>query len=104
MRQENDIIEDDIHNRCFICSLKKDEFEKHNHSFRTHITEEHNMWQYIFLKLYLQMKDPLNYSQIEYYIKQQIDNNNYHKIFPINRSLSLQIIENQKQKMNNQNE
>lgn len=39
-----------------------------------HQKEEHNMWHYVWFKLYLEFKDPLTYSYTEYLAANAIDN------------------------------
>ncbi len=67
MRQEREDTQADIDSQCFICSIKRDEFEQRGISYKTHITEEHNMWHYLWFKLYLDLKDPLGFSSTENY-------------------------------------
>lgn len=65
MRAESEEILEDIKSKCFICSISKDEFEQAGVSFQQHIKEEHNMWNYMWFQLYLELTDPLSYSSIE---------------------------------------
>ena len=55
----------DIFDKCFICSVTRDEFEQAGIPFRQHIKEQHNMWHYVWFKIYLESKDPLTYSSSE---------------------------------------
>lgn len=67
MRAEKEAIQEDIHGKCFTCSIDRDTFEQAGVSYQTHIKEEHNMWHYAWFKIYLDLKDPLSYSSTENY-------------------------------------
>jgi inositol 1,4,5-triphosphate receptor type 1 len=65
LREENEAVLQDISDKCFVCSISRDEFEQAGIPFKKHITEEHNMWHYVWFKIYLESKDPLTYSSSE---------------------------------------
>ena len=44
-------IENDESNVCFVCSLKRDQFERQGRKFSDHIELEHNRWNYIYYKV-----------------------------------------------------
>lgn len=67
LREENEFIQQDITDKCFICSIPRDDFEQEGIQFRTHTKEEHNMWHYVWFKIYLDSKDPLSYTSAEIY-------------------------------------
>lgn len=91
MRQESESIQADINDKCFICSIPRDEFEQAGISFRTHVTREHNMWKYLWFKIHLQGKDPLNFSGPEYYADTQMaEKSSFVHLLPVKRSLSLE--------------
>jgi inositol 1,4,5-triphosphate receptor type 1 len=69
MRNESDVIEEDIRKQCFICSIPRDEFDQVGLSYTTHIKEEHNMWHYVWFKIHLGMKDETTLSINEVYAK-----------------------------------
>lgn len=45
MRSTDKEITDDTLNRCFVCSIPRETFERHNIVFQDHIKRDHNMWQ-----------------------------------------------------------
>ncbi|CAM9561599.1 unnamed protein product, partial [Phaeothamnion confervicola] len=54
MRQENEAVEEDIREKCFICSIdrqSRDSFEQIGVEFSEHIRKDHNMWAYIWFRL-----------------------------------------------------
>jgi hypothetical protein len=65
MREEKETILEDIGDKCFVCSIPRDNFDQAGINFKTHIKEEHNMWHYAWFKIYLDLKDPLSYSSTE---------------------------------------
>lgn len=65
LREENEAVLQDISDKCFVCSIDRDEFEQAGISFVEHTKEEHNMWHYVWFKIYLDSKDPLTYSSSE---------------------------------------
>lgn len=50
----------------FIVVPFRDEFEQAGVSYEEHISDEHNMWKYIWFLIYLELKDPLSFSAPEY--------------------------------------
>ena len=65
LREENEEVLQDINDKCFVCSIDRDDFEQAGIPFHQHIREEHNMWHYVWFKVYLESKDPLTYSSSE---------------------------------------
>jgi hypothetical protein len=52
---------------------------------------EHNMWKYLWFKVYLDAKDPLNFTGPEHYAYSQMeDRKSFVRLLPINRSLALE--------------
>lgn len=90
MRDEQEAIQEDIQSNCFICSISRDEFEKYGISFRRHVREEHNMWKYVWFNIYLDLKDPLDYSATENHAFESMKSDlGFIKLMPIKRSMSL---------------
>jgi len=75
LRGENNRIRDDVHNTCFICNIDREDFEQLNLDFKSHVRDEHNLWDYAFFRLYLDVKEQSEYSGLETYcadlLKQQ---------------------------------
>jgi hypothetical protein len=90
MRNASEEIEADIKGCCFICSIDRDTFEQAEVSFKHHIMNEHNMWKYLWFKLYLEAKDPLTFSGPEHYAySHMMDKNSFVRLVPVKKSLSL---------------
>ena len=56
MRSENEAIEEDMQEKCFICSIDRDLIESAGISFHDHIRNQHNMWSYFWFRMYLEGK------------------------------------------------
>ena len=89
LRTERNFIEDDIANRCFICSIGREIFERNRIKFRDHVEVEHFVWNYLFYDMYLSSKPSTELTGLERWMKTQIkyQSTNY---FPINKALSLE--------------
>jgi hypothetical protein len=88
LRIESEKELEDVANRCFICSIQKEEFEKKNISFENHIKNQHNIKDYINFIMYLKLTSNNNLDAIEGKIKEEINAKNIN-IFPIFRSKAL---------------
>ena len=67
LRATREAIRLDIANVCFICDIEREDFEQLGLNFREHITHEHNMWDYLMFRLYLEAKDPSDFNGLETY-------------------------------------
>jgi len=89
LRQKKADTDDDILNRCFICSIDRYTFDRYSQGgFESHIKKEHNMWQYIFFVVHLNTKDPNQFTGPESYVKSMIDNGDV-SWFPVNQAIQL---------------
>ena len=91
MRDASDALWEDASTKCFMCSIHRDEFETVGISFKHHIHDEHNMWKYLFFKIYLDLKDPLSFSGPENYaFSQMLEKQSFIRLMPIKHSLTLE--------------
>eukprot|EP00357_Protocruzia_adherens_P032750 CAMPEP_0115021882 /NCGR_PEP_ID=MMETSP0216-20121206/31174_1 /TAXON_ID=223996 /ORGANISM="Protocruzia adherens, Strain Boccale" /LENGTH=609 /DNA_ID=CAMNT_0002394369 /DNA_START=33 /DNA_END=1863 /DNA_ORIENTATION=- len=88
MRSSQEAVNRDQEDKCFICSIKRDEFENNGIPFAIHTKTEHHMWAYIWFKLYLESKPYTEYTGLESYIRQAVDEKSI-SYMPINTSLAL---------------
>ncbi len=56
LRTANEQIHHDTKNRCFICNIEREEFDRLNIDFELHIKQFHNMWHYVWFIMYLERK------------------------------------------------
>jgi len=59
-----------------------DRFSNQKGGFQEHIKKHHYMWNYLFFIVYLQDKDPVEYTGIESYVSEKLKNNDIYW-FPI---------------------
>lgn len=90
LRSERNDIEDDINNRCFICSQGREVFERNRIKFREHTDVHHATWNYLFYSMYLSGKKSTELTGIERWMKKQISSQST-AYFPINRALCLPV-------------
>lgn len=74
--------------KCFICGLKRTEFERASKDFRQHQTSEHNVLHYLYFIIHLREKDPSEYTGAEQYICEKLAADDV-SFFPIGMSMSL---------------
>jgi len=72
LRAKNNVIRDENANTCFICDIDREDFEQSNLNFKQHIKEEHNMWDYVFFRFYLEEKNPIDFTGLETYCHELI--------------------------------
>lgn len=60
--------EEDKKNFCFICNLASHEFERRGQGFDHHVKNNHNMWNYIYLSIYLDQIDVSDHNAIQKFI------------------------------------
>jgi len=99
LRSERNAIEDDISNRCFICSQGREIFERNRVKFRDHTEEHHFTWNYLFYSMYLQSKKSTDLTGIERWMQKQILNQST-AYFPIGRAMCLPRVAKEDEAMN----
>ena len=91
LRRDREEIEEDMETNCFICGLNREKIEKYylgKEGFEKHL-QDHSVENYLFYMLYLEEKDPNEYSGFESYVKENIDKESI-IWFPIGRSLKIE--------------
>jgi hypothetical protein len=62
-------MDQDKNNKCFICNFERFTFDKESEGgFTRHISEDHNLWYYVFYIVHLRSKDATEYTGIESYV------------------------------------
>ena len=95
LRGDREEIEEDMETICYICGLNRDKIEKYyvgKEGFEKHL-QDHSVENYLFYMLYLEDKDPNEYSGLESYVKENVDKESI-IWFPIGRSLKIEEWEN----------
>ena len=60
--------EQDKKSLCFICNIASHEFERRANGFDHHVQHDHNMWEYIYLSIYLDQIDISDHNAIQKYV------------------------------------
>ena len=76
LREKSNEIEHDIKNICFICGASRDEIEKINLNFKSHINGEHDIWTYAEYMIGLKFVDPHETNAVNSYAIEMISNKN----------------------------
>jgi inositol 1,4,5-triphosphate receptor type 1/inositol 1,4,5-triphosphate receptor type 3 len=95
LRGDREEIEKDMETICYICGLNRDKIEKYyvgKEGFDKHL-QDHSVENYLFYMLYLEDKDPNEYSGLESYVKENVDIESI-DWFPVGRSLKIEEWEN----------
>ena len=92
MRSHSEEVRRDQLDKCFVCGIERDVFEQHGLNFEQHTHEDHYMWNYLFLKIYLEQKDPTEYTGQEHHIRQLMKEQRWTAFFPIKKALAIQDI------------
>jgi inositol 1,4,5-triphosphate receptor type 1/inositol 1,4,5-triphosphate receptor type 3 len=90
LRDQKASDDEDRKNRCFICGIDRSEYERHA-NFEDHVTEEHNVWAYVYYLTYVLEKyknDKNSLTDLENHVVEKFQTKNY-GWFP-NKSLTLE--------------
>jgi len=52
--------------------LERKSFDNKTVSFESHVTEEHNMWHYLYFIVLVKVKDPTEFTGPESYVYSQV--------------------------------
>ena len=89
MRSDRNEVDSDLRASCFICDIEPEDFEQFGVRYIDHIKQDHNMWQYIWLKIYLRDKDRTLYSGTEMHVAPFLEKNSP-RCMPIKKSRAIQ--------------
>ncbi|OQR81274.1 ryanodine-inositol 1,4,5-triphosphate receptor Ca2 channel (RIR-CaC) family protein [Achlya hypogyna] len=82
--------EEELRDRCFICSIDGytfDRLTKRGFEYHTHV--EHNMWHYLYLFVHINKKDYTEYNGVELYLAMKMAKNDV-SFFPNHRAMALE--------------
>ena len=88
LRDEKFAKEEDMKNVCFICGIENHKFDLKGNGFKTHVREEHNMWDYYSFFLYLDTVDQSDHSATESFVFKHL-NKDETVFFPHNEARCL---------------
>jgi len=90
LREEQAHQDDEMTNKCFICSLPAYRFEKVG-GFKKHIQQDHNMWMYVYYTIYLEKLSRAERTDLQDFLHDMWIKNRNHSPFPIMRALSIEM-------------
>jgi hypothetical protein len=68
LRAQNNEIEEDIRNKCFVCGIDRETFDRNADGFDHHIQSDHHVFHYIYFFMYLRRKERTEYTGPEQYV------------------------------------
>ncbi len=68
LRDEKNMREQELRGECFICGISRDEVESINQSFKEHIQDYHNVWNYFYYAIYINTKPNIDMNGTQLYI------------------------------------
>ena len=77
-----------MENVCFICGVDRFTFDTQGGGFRRHVTEDHNMWSYLYMIVHLREKEPTEYNGWEQYVADKMNARDT-SFFPLNHAIVL---------------
>ena len=72
LKNKNERIKRELNNICFVCNLKRDQFENRQLDFDGHVALTHYLWSYIYFMLYLHKKERHKKTSVEVQIDEMI--------------------------------
>lgn len=73
LRTQNHEIEEDIKNKCFICGIDRETFDRSADGFDWHIENDHHLFHYINFFMYLRRKERTEYTGPEQYVADMLE-------------------------------
>jgi len=88
MREMTESKISDMKTVCFMCGNDRPMLDRNGGGFENHINREHNMWTYLFYVVYLLQKDPTEYTGLETYVSEMIEEENMN-FYPLHKAMCL---------------
>lgn len=77
LRSQNNEIEEDIQNKCFICGIERVTFDRYGNGFDHHIEKDHSIFHYLYFCMYLKRKERTEYTGPEQYVADKIEEHDW---------------------------
>lgn len=88
LRDTRNEVQEDMDGLCFICSLPREIFERNRVKFSDHTEQDHNAWNYLFYKMYLEQKPQTELTARERELRDQMAKQSI-AYFPLQKALCL---------------
>jgi hypothetical protein len=89
MREETEGKAADMKTVCTMCGLERADLDRNGSGFEQHITLEHNMWKYAYYMVYLETKDPTEYTGLETYVSEMVEEEDMN-FYPLEKALCME--------------
>jgi len=89
MREATENAAGDMKTVCTMCGLERADLDRHGSGFDQHIKLEHNMWKYLYYAVYLLQKDPTEYTGLETYVSEMIEEEDM-EFYPLEKALCME--------------
>ena len=94
IREEADARDETLAEQCFVCGFDRKDYDNFNlpteySNFDAHKDVDHDVWSYIYYIDYLNTKDPTEFTGVEQYVKNQLDDNEMLWV-PVRRAFAIQ--------------
>ena len=96
IREDAEKREETLRDSCFVCGIERKDYENLNlppnfPSFEEHKHRDHDVWSYIYFIDYLNGKDPTEFTGVEQYVYEQLQNNEM-LWAPVRMSFAIQTV------------
>jgi len=92
LRADHAFKKNHMENTCFVCSIDRFTFDTKGGGFERHIKEDHNMWDYLYLVVYLRQKDPTAYNGWEQHVASKLKADDF-SFMPRNTAIVLKEVQ-----------
>lgn len=82
------MIKKDTLNKCFICNIDREEFDRVGENFSIHFQQEHYMYNYLYFMMVVKKKTPSERNNIDDWVVENLEKKTIEHI-PIKRCLML---------------
>jgi len=93
VRDAKKSVQEDLEAKCFVCSLKRESFDKFSPGYQFHIQFEHNLSDYINYFTLLQRTPFLDMNVVQKFSLKKFNAGDHLSLMPIKRSLSIETHE-----------
>ena len=89
LREKSGQQSEDMKNVCFICGLNRQTLDRDTEGgFDAHSMEDHEVWNYVYFLIHLQIKDKSDMNGVESYIREKFEMQET-SWFPLHRCLRI---------------
>lgn len=89
LREKSSMQSEDMKNVCYICGLNRQALDRDtDEGFEMHVNEDHEVWNYVYFLIHLQIKDKSDMNGVESYIKEKFEMQET-SWFPLHRCLRI---------------